>query len=97
MSLIVHLPQYTQLDEDHMGAVRLMKVLGSLYDLPEDETYVKKAEQQREQINQALDRNPQLKTIVEQLESHYEARAKRREEEETPQLSPEMDKRFREG
>jgi len=104
MSLIVHLPQYTQLDDDYMGATRLMEVLGSLYDLPEDETYVRRAEQQLEQINAALDKNPQLKAIVEQLESHYEAQARRRKEEEMPRLSPEverflmeMDRRFREG
>jgi hypothetical protein len=64
MSLIVHLPQYAQIDDDYIGTTQLIKVLGSLYDLPEDETYVKKAEQQLEQINAALDRNPQLKTIV---------------------------------
>ena len=105
MSLIVHLPQYTQLDDDFMGAVRLMKVLGSLYELPEDEAYLEKAEQQLEQINLALEKNPQLKTTIEQLETRYERRAKRRrEEEETSQLSPEierflneMEKRFREN
>lgn len=105
MSLIVHLPQYTNLDDDYMGTVELMKMLGSLYDLPMDRTYVQKAEQQLEQINAALDKNPQLRSIVKQLEAHYETRATRkREEKETPQLSPEverflmeMDKRFREG
>ncbi|MBI4188593.1 MAG: PAC2 family protein [Chloroflexi bacterium] len=104
MSLLVHLPQYTQLDDDYMGAMRLMKVLGSLYNLPEDAEYARKAEQQMEQINQALEGNPQLKVIVEQLETHYEARAQRKKEEERPKLSPEiekflmeMDKRFREG
>ena len=105
MSLIVHLPQYTKLDDDYMGTVRLMKVLASLYDLPIDATYVQKAEQQLDQINAAVDNNPQLKAIVEQLESHYEARATRKkEEEETPRLSTEvekflleMDRRFREG
>ncbi len=104
MSLIVHLPQYTQLDDDYMGTVRLMKVLGSLYDLPGDETYEKKAEQQVEQINLAINKNPELKAIVEHLETHYEARTKRKEEEERPQLSPEvekflteMERRFREG
>ena len=104
MSLIVHLPQYTQLDDDYMGTVRLMKVLGSLYNLPMDETYIKEAEQQLEQVNLALDKNPQLKSIVKQLETHYEARTRKREEEEKPRLSPEverflmeMDKRFREG
>ncbi len=104
MSLIVHLPQYTQMDDDYMGTVRIMSVLSSLYELPMDETYIEKAEQQQEQINTALDRNPQLKAIVEQLESHYEARTERKKEEEKPRLSPEvekflseMDRRFREG
>ncbi|MFC1990100.1 PAC2 family protein [Chloroflexota bacterium] len=104
MSLIVHLPQYTQVDEDYMGAARLMKLLSSLYGFPVDDTYTKKAEQQLEQINLALDKNPQLKTIVEQLETHYESRTTRKKEEEPPRLSPEiekflaeMDKRFREG
>ncbi|MFC1981902.1 PAC2 family protein [Chloroflexota bacterium] len=104
MSLIIHLPQYTQLDEDYMGTVQLVKVLGSLYDLPVDEAYTEKAEQQREQISLALDKNPQLKAIVEQLESSYEAHAEKSKEEGTPRLSPEvenflseMDRRFREG
>ncbi|MFC2072214.1 hypothetical protein ACFLUU_05835, partial [Chloroflexota bacterium] len=103
-SLIVHLPQYTQLDEDYIGTIRLMKLLSSLYDILEDETYVRKAEKQLEQINVALDRNPQLKATIEQLEVHYEARTERRKEEETPRLSPEverflmeMERRFREG
>lgn len=104
MSLIVHLPQYTQTEEDYMGTARIMNVLGSLYDIPVDETYIERAERQREQINTALDQNPQLKAIVQQLEAHYEARTERKKEEKTPRLSPEverflaeMDKRFREG
>jgi len=104
MSLIVHLPQYTQLDEDYMGAVRLMQVLSSLYDLPIDTAYIKKAEQQLEQLNLALDKNPQLKATIEQMETHYEARTKSQQEEEKHKLSPEvekflteMEKRFREN
>ena len=107
-SLIVHLPQYAQLDEDYIGTVRLMKLLSSLYGIPEDESYVEKAQEQLEQINVAVDRNPQLKATIEQLETHYEERTRRRKEtrkeETTPKLSPEiekflseMDKRFREG
>jgi len=87
-----------------MGAVRLMQVLGSLYDLPVDEAYIKKAEQQLEQINLALDKNPQLKTTIEQLETHYEARTQSQPEEKKPKLSPdverflsEMEQRFREN
>jgi len=104
MSLIVHLPQYTQMEEDYMGTVRIMNIIGSLYNVPIDETYVKKAERQLEQINIALDKNPQLKAIVKELENHYEVRTERKREEERPRLSPEverflaeMDRRFREG
>ncbi len=103
-SLIVHLPQYTQLDEDYVGTVRLMEVLGSLYALPVDRTYVEKAEQQLQQINLALEKDPQLQAIVKQLETLYEARSTKRREEKMPRLSPEvekflmeMDKRFKES
>ena len=92
MSLIVHLPQYTQLEQDYMGAARLMAVLGSLYDIPMDDAYIKKAEQQLEQINAALEKNPQLKAIVEQLETRYEARTQKKKAEEMPRLSPEVEK-----
>ncbi|MFC1932472.1 PAC2 family protein [Chloroflexota bacterium] len=92
MSFIVHLPQYAQLDDDYMGTVPLMKVLGSLYDIPENEAYVKKAKQQLEQISVALNKNPELKAVVEHLEGLYEARTERKAEEETPRLSPEVEK-----
>lgn len=102
LSLIVHLPQYTQLDEDYMGAVRLMEVLGSMYNIKPDESYIAKAQKQRETIDSTLNENMQLKGIIEQLENHYDARAERRREEESPRLSPEiekflaeMDKKFR--
>ncbi len=104
MSLIVHLPQYTQLDADYMGAVRLLGVFSSLYNLPVDESYNEKAEQQLNQINLALEQNPQLKAAVQQLETYYEARVKKENEEKMPRLSPEIEKflteiekRFREG
>lgn len=101
MSLIVHLPQYTQLDPDYTGAARLMAVLGSMYDIPIDDAYTRKAEQQMEQIHAALEKNPQLKTIVEQLEARYDARTQRKKADEMPRLSSEienflneMEKRF---
>ncbi|MFH0769369.1 MAG: PAC2 family protein [Chloroflexota bacterium] len=104
MSLMVHLPQYAQLDEDYIGTVRIMEMLGSLYALPVDKTYIEKAEQQLEQINLALEKNPELKVIVKQLETNYEARATKKEDEKSPRLSPEvekflieMNKRFKES
>ncbi|MFC1941332.1 PAC2 family protein [Chloroflexota bacterium] len=103
MSLIVHLPQYTQMEEDYIGTVALMRVLTSLYDVTMDEAYVTKAEQQLEQINMALEKNPELKSIIQQLETHYEERAAREKGEGIPPLSPEierflseMERRFKE-
>lgn len=103
MSLIVHLPQYTQLDDDYMGTVRLMEILGSIYNLTMDEDYIKKATQQLELLITAMEKNPQMKAIIEQLENHYAARSEKKQEDET-KLSPEvekflseMEKRLREG
>lgn len=105
LSLIVHLPQYAPLEEDYLGTVRLMQVLSSLYDLPMDESYINKANQQLEHINAALDKDPRLKAIIQHLEAYYDSRTEKRPEEEaTPPLSPEierflteMEKRFREA
>lgn len=96
MSFIVHLPQYTRLDEDYMGKVRLMEVLCALYDLPMDEADVEKAERQRREISAAVDREPELKAIVAQLETYYEARTRGEREEEMPRLSPEVERFLRE-
>jgi len=104
-TLLVHLPQYTQLDDDYMGLVRLMEVLSSLYDVSIADADIAKAERQHKHLNELLDKTSQLKEIVTQLEARYDARMARKEEElEMPQLSPEverflreMDKRFREG
>ena len=102
MSLIVHLPQYTQLDEDYMGHVRLMEVLGSMYNLPEDDAAISKAEKQIKDIDQAVDMNAEVKAVVSQLEAYYDGRMETAKEEGAPQLSPEienflkeMEKRFR--
>lgn len=96
MTIIVHLPQYTQLEQDYSGKVRLMEMLCSIYDLPMDEADVAEAEQQRKEINLAVDREPELKPIVEQLETYYEARMRRAKEQEMPPLSPEVERFLRE-
>lgn len=101
--LIVHLPQYTQMEENYMAKVRLMEVLSPLYDLSVDEADVRKAEQQQLEISEAVDKDAELKPVVEQLERYYDARAEREAEERLSPLSPEVerflhdiDRRFRE-
>ncbi len=104
MSLIVHLPQYTQLEEDYSGAARLMDILSTIYGIPVDSNYYEKAQHQAEEVNQVLDKNPQLKALVSELEAQYRKNPLPNSQNQQPPLSPEiesflsdMEKRFREG
>ncbi len=92
MSLIVHLPQYTQAEEDYTGTLRLMKILSGMYGIPVDKSCAEKSEHQLKQIDQAVSANSQLQSIIEQLENHYEARISQKKDKEQPRLSPEIEK-----
>ena len=70
MTLIVSLPQYTQLDDDYMGAARLQEILSSLYGIPVYDDILAKARRQREQIDEAISDNSQVQEILEQHEKH---------------------------
>ena len=103
MSLIVHIPQYTQLDEDYAGATRLMEMVSSIYGIPVDKEYYGKAQEQADDLTQALSKNPQLKDLIKEMEAEY-GHQPRRKAERQPPLSPEierflseMENRFREG
>ncbi len=96
MSLIVHLPQYTDLEEDYTGEVRLMELLGEIYDLPPDEAEIRKAEQQLKQIDGVVLGNPQIKGIMAQLEAHYDDRTAKGKKEDQANLSPEVEKFLKE-
>jgi len=95
-TMIVHLPQYTQLEEDYAGFARLMTALSSLYGTPVDQAAVAKSHLQNKEIDLALEKNPQLKSVVEQLEKRYDARTKAKKEGEMPRLSPEIENFLRE-
>ena len=91
---IVHLPQYVQLDEDYRGKVRLMEVLGALYNIPKDNADIEKARQQLEAISMAVDESPELKAIIPQVEARYQARIEKRGE--IAPLPAEMERFLRE-
>jgi len=104
MSIIVHLPQYTQLDEDYTGAARLMDTVASLYDIPVDNEYYDKSRRQMAEIDQALSKNPQLRTIVKEMESQYGSQSPKKPGEKQTPLSPEiesflsdMERKFKDG
>jgi hypothetical protein len=74
LTMVVHLPQYTELDEDYLGVERLMEVLCTLFGLSPDPEIIKRAEQQRGQISEAVGANPDMKIFLEQMETHYDMR-----------------------
>ncbi len=91
-SLVVHLPQYTQMDEDYTAQLRLMELLCAFYDFTVDlESISKQAQEQYQEISVAVDREPQLKRVVRRLEQYYESQNSKLSEE-SPKLSPEIEK-----
>jgi predicted ATP-grasp superfamily ATP-dependent carboligase len=96
MTLIVHLPQYAQLEKDHSGHLRLMEVLCSLYDFKIDLASLRiQAEKQYRELDQKMEADPQLLHVVEYLESVHESR-RGKPDEKTTELSPEIEEFLRE-
>lgn len=89
--LIVSLPQYVALEEDYLGKVRLMEILNLLYRVPIDQKEFDRAAEQRALITQKVDRTPELKNLLPQLETFYELRLKKKEGERLPKLSPDVE------
>ena len=71
-SLMAHLPQYVQLDEDHMGAARIMQILCAMYDLPKSLADTSRGEQQYRDINKAVTDNSEVSGLISQLEAYYD-------------------------
>lgn len=71
-SLMAHLPQYVQLDEDHTGAARLMEVLCAMYGLPQSLADHRRGEQQYLDISRAVENNSEVSLLIKQLETYYD-------------------------
>tara|TARA_B100000676_G_C18064693_1_gene840131 strand:- start:1783 stop:2703 length:921 start_codon:yes stop_codon:yes gene_type:complete len=71
-SLMAHLPQYAQLDEDHMATYKLLQVLSSLYGFTDDIYDSNKGKKQYEDLDIAIEKNPQINSLVKQLEIYYD-------------------------
>ena len=88
---IVSLPQYVVLEEDYLGKVRLMEVLNLLYHIPIDKKDFERGLEQRSLIRQRVERTPELKNLLPQLETIYDVRIKSKEGEKMPKLSHETE------
>jgi hypothetical protein len=91
MNFLVRLPHYAQLDEDYSGVARLLEILCDMYNLPLDLIDSGRGQQQYQQIDAAVARNPQAKSLVQQLETGYDAVARKSSEQDAPSFSPEVE------
>ena len=99
INFMVHLPQYVQLEEDYAGTSRMIEVLSSVYDnIPADLAPVRRGQRQYRELNASVDRNSELKTLIQQMEQYYDsqltAEAQAASEESSapaPALSPEIE------
>ena len=96
-SLMAHLPQYVQLDEDHLGASRLMEVLSAVYGFPSSFVDHTRGEQQYNDLSRAVEHNPEIKKLIPQLESYYDRVLVDPQTEESQMgLSPDVEQFLRE-
>ncbi len=74
INFMVHLPQYLQLEEDYTGASRMIEVLSSVYDtIPSDLAPVRRGQRQYRELSAAVERNSELKSLIQQMEAYYDA------------------------
>ncbi len=92
MTFLVRLPHYAQLDEDYTGVSRLLEVLCDMYHLPADLIEGERGRRQYQQIDAAVARNAQAKTLIEQLEAKYDAVGLGTAEEGQTPLAPEVER-----
>ena len=98
INFMVHLPQYLQLEEDYTGTSRMIECLASVYsNIPADLAPVRRGQRQYRELNSAVERNSELKSLIQQMEAYYDAQ---RDAEESPEeaaasdvnLSPEIER-----
>jgi hypothetical protein len=99
MTMVVHLPSYAQLEEDHTGVHTLLSLLSRMFGFsPNLDKVLKKGQEQYRELDTAITGNSQVEELVKLMEMNYDARAARKEEpgEPPPRLSPEIERFLRE-
>ena len=88
MMLMARLPHYVELEADFAGRTKMLQVLSALYSFPPEYAQSRRDTQQYERMNAELQRNPQIKSLVERLETDYDARRGRRREQQPEAQEP---------
>ncbi len=95
-SLMVHLPQYVQLEEDYAGMARLLQVLCSVYNLPTSLAESRRARRQYRELSMAMENNREVKSLIARLETYYDSQEGAPPKDKPSPLSPEVEKFLRE-
>ena len=75
MSVLVQLPPYARLEEDHRGQERLLRVLAPLYRLSLGDlaSIERQGDRQYSEIDRMAQMDPRVRSLVKQLEETYDA------------------------
>ena len=95
-SLMVHLPQYARLNEDHLGAYRLVEVLCALFALPGSLADAGRGQEQYKSISRMVKSSPEVGGVITRLEAEYDRMQASGEPEEPVTLPPDIENFLRE-
>ena len=107
MSMMVQLPPYARLDEDHKGQETLLKFLMDIYGISFEElsSIQKEGDRQYAEIDRMAKIEPRVQSLVKQLEEAYDAErgnqpkdltTETETQEDEPTLSPDVEQFLRE-
>ena len=107
MSMMVQLPPYARLDEDHRGQETLLKFLTDIYGISFEElsSIQKEGDRQYSEIDRMAKIEPRVQSLVKQLEEAYDAERGNQPidlttetiiQEDEPTLSPDVEQFLRE-
>ena len=94
LTLMVHLPQYLELEDDQAGTARLLEILCTLYGFPEELADTERGKRQYEQVSAEVSQHRGVRTLISQLETYYDSRAPE-ETEDQSSLSPQVQRFLR--
>ncbi len=94
--LMVHVPQYAQLDEDHQASAQMLETLCTLHGFPISLVDFTRGKEQYEYISTLVQNNPQVSKVIQQLEADYDkGRTDQKPDQQGPttkvELSPDVE------
>lgn len=94
-ALMMQLPHYARMEEDYSGAATLLEAVGEVYGLSAElldwtSGYKRQGQEQRDELDQLVARDPALRIALAQMEAAYDAEHAT-DKSDTAPLSPEIE------